>query len=321
MGEFFPTAIAGILVMTTAWARFATPKLNQVSTTQAQFYWSRGAYMLAALAFYAALTKTIAASSVFTSLFSGGAPLSPSVAAIPIPYIAALIMTTLVPHCPGVARIDKAVLGFFRALGSVPVEAGRLAELIERAPYVAPGRFQRSIVEYAQLNALPAGLVDELRFVDGESARARFTRNLSLYVEIQHLKTSRGFRRFFVEFAAETAEFDLAFAKFIAQSAAFFAFSASVPADRQRGVGSLRDARVTFKNQCADFNRLLSLFLARALLKSSWTSSDLDEHLKNLGFAALNYRSAGALPLNTLATIGVYIVLVVAAGMWSPPPW
>jgi hypothetical protein len=321
MGELFPTAIAGILVMTTSWVRFATPKINQVSTTQAQFYWSRGAYVLAALAFYAALAKAIAASSALTSLLAGGAALAPSVAAIPAPYVAALIMTTLLPHCPGVARIDEAMLRFFRALGSMPAEVGRLAELLERSPYVAPAPFQRSIVEYIRINALPTGLIDELRFVDADSARARFTRNLSLYVEIQNLKTSRRFQRFFAEFAAETAEFDLAFEKFIAQSAAFFAFSASVPADRQRGMDSLREARITFKNQCADFNLDLSLFLARALLMSSWAGSDLNEHLKNLGFAALSYRSVGILPLNTLATIGVYIALIVAAGLWSPPPW
>jgi hypothetical protein len=197
----------------------------------------------------------------------------------------------------------------------------RLAAALERSPYIAPAPFQRSIVEYVHGSGMPASLLDELRFVAGDSARARFTRALSLYVEIQHLKTSRRFRRFFDEFASETAEFDLAFAKFTAQSAAFFAFSASVPADRQRGLDSLKEARVTYKDQCADFNRQLSLFLARALLMSSWATSDLDEHLKNLGFTALTGRSDGALSLNTLATIGVYIVLVVAAGMWSPQPW
>jgi hypothetical protein len=321
MGEIFPTAIAGILVMTTAWVRFATPKINQVSTTQAQFYWCRGAYVLAAFAFYAVLAKAIAASSAFTGFLAGGTTLAPSVAAIPAPYVAALIMTTLLPHCPGVAKIDQAVLRIFRALGSMPVEVGRLAQLLERSPYVAPGPFQRSIVEYIHGHGLPAALIDELRFVDSDSARARFTRNLTLYVEIQHLKASPGFQRFFEEFAAETAEFDLAFAKFVAQSAAFFAFSASVPADRQRGLDSLKYARITFKNQCADFNRQLCRFLAGALLMSSWASSDLNEHLKNLGFAGLRYRSAGFLPLNTLATIGVYIVVICAAGMWSSPPW
>jgi hypothetical protein len=308
MAELFPTVIAGILVTGFAWARFAAPGIAQVATTQMQFYWTRAAYVLAALACYAALAKAIAASASFASLAGGSAP---------APYVAALLMTTLLPHFPGVATLDRAVLRLFHALGSMPVELARLAETLEHAPYVAPGRFQRAIVEYVHANALPPGLVDELRFVDGDSARARFTRNLSLYVEIQHLKASPRFRRFFAEFAAETAAFEREFAKFVAQSAAFFAFSASVPADRQRELAALKDARRTFKSQCADCRRLVALFLARVLLKSSWASSDVDEHLKNLGFAAPATRSPGLPPLSTLATIGVYIVVMCAAGLWT----
>jgi hypothetical protein len=312
MAELFPTVIAGFLVTGFAWARFPAPGIAQVATTQMQFYGSRAAYVLAALAFYAALAKAIAATAAFAGLAGGSAP---------SPYVAALLMTTLLPHFPGVAAIDRAVLRLFHALGSMPVELARLAETLEHAPYVAPGRFQRAIVEYVHVGGLPPSLVDELRFVDGDSARARFTRNLSLYVEIQHLKGSPRFRRFFAEFAAETAAFERDFAKFIAQSAAFFAFSASVPEDRQRALAALKDARRTFKSQCADCNRLLALFLARALLKSSWASSDVDEHLKNIGFAAAATRSPGLRPLSTFATIGVYIVVMCAAGLWTGMPW
>jgi hypothetical protein len=309
MAELFPTVIAGALVTGFAWARFPAPGIAQIATTQIQFYWSRAAYVLAALAFYAALAKAIDAAD---GLAGGTAP---------SPYVAALLMTTLLPHFPGVAAIDRAVLRLFHALGSMPVEFARLAERLEHAPYVAPGRFRRAIVEYVHANGLPSALVDELRFVDGDSARARFTRNLSLYVEIQHLKGSPRFRRFFAEFAAETASFERDFAKFVAQSAAFFAFSASVPEDRQRALAALTDARRTFKSQCADCNRLLALFLARALLKSSWASSDVDEHLKNLGFATPAARSPGLKPLSTFATIGVYIVVMCAAGLWTGMPW
>jgi hypothetical protein len=321
MAELFPTMIAGVLVTGFAWARFPAPGIAQVATTQMQFYWTRGAYVVAALAFYATLAKAIASSVVFTSFLAGGTTLAPAMAAVPAPYVAALLMTTLLPHFPGVAALDRAVLRFFHALGGMPVELGRLAGLLERAPYVAPSRFRRTIVEYVHANGVPASLVDELRFVDGDSARARFTRNLSLYVEIQHLKASPRFRRFFVEFAAEADAFECEFAKFVAQSAAFFAFSASVPEDRQRELAALAAARHTFKSQCADSNRQLSLFLARALLKSSWASSDLDEHLKNLGFATLAYRSAMILPSSTLAALGVTIVLMCAAGVWSGAPW
>jgi hypothetical protein len=321
MAELFPTMIAGVLVTGFAWARFPAPGIAQVATTQMQFYWTRVAYVLAALACYAALAKAIASSVVFTSFLAGSATLAPSMAAVPAPYVAALLMTTVLPHFPGAAALDRAVLRFFHALGGMAVELGRLAALLERAPYVAPGRFQRAIVEHVHANGLPAALIDELRFVDGDSARARFTRNLSLYVEVQHLKTSPRFRRFFVEFAAEAENFECEFAKFVAQSAAFFAFSASVPEDRQRELAALAAARRTYKSQCADFNHQLSLFLARALLKSSWAASDLDEHLKNLGFTTLAYRSATILPSSTLATIGVYIVLMCAAGMWSGLPW
>jgi hypothetical protein len=325
MAELFPTMIAGVLVAGFAWARFPAPGIAQVATTQMQFYWTRAAYVLTALACYAALAKAIASSVMFTSFLAGGTALAPQIAsemaAVPAPYVAALLMTTLLPHFPGVAALDRAVLRFFHALGGMAVELGRLAALLERAPYVAPGRFQRAIVEHVHANALPCALVDELRFVDGDSARARFTRNLSLYVEIQHLKTSPRFRRFFVEFAAEVENFECEFAKFVAQSAAFFAFSASVPEDRQRELAALAAARRTYKSQCADFNRQLSLFLARALLKSSWVASDLDEHLKNLGFTTLAYRSATILPSSTLATIGVYIFLMCAAGMWTGMPW
>ncbi len=319
MGDLFPTAVAGMLVMAQAWGRFAAPGISQVSTTRLQLYASRGAYTLTVLAVYAALAKAIAASAALAGLLAGGASLAPGAAALLAPYAAALIMTTLLPNLPGVAKIDEFVLEFFHALGGMPACLDQLASLLKRSPYVAAGPFQRSIVDYIQGSFIPDSLIDELRFVASDSARARFTRNVSLYVEIQHLKAGPGFQRFFEKFSAETAEFERGFGKFIAQATAFFAFSAQVPADRQRALESVREARIAFKTQCAEFNELLALFLARALLRNSWVSGDLEEHLKNLGFAATDFRPLRSRPLRIMATIGVYLVLLFMVGIWSPP--
>src|SRR5437588_11431541 len=85
MAELFPTVIAGALVTGFAWARFPAPGIAQIATTQIQFYWSRAAYVLAALAFYAALAKAIGAAD---GLACGPAP---------SPYVWALLMYLLQP--------------------------------------------------------------------------------------------------------------------------------------------------------------------------------------------------------------------------------
>src|SRR5260221_3377411 len=106
MGDLFPTAAAGMLVMAQAWGRFAAPGINQVSTTRLQLYASRGAYTLAILAVYAALAKAIAASAALADLLAGGAAPPPRAPPLLAPFAAALLVATLLPNLPPAAELN-----------------------------------------------------------------------------------------------------------------------------------------------------------------------------------------------------------------------
>jgi hypothetical protein len=316
--------IGAVLVALYAWARYGTPKENRVSTTKGQFYGTAALYILSALGLYFVLTKALATKGVLELLAGGAAPtgdatkLTPEGAKLSAPFLAALLMTTLLPNFPGLTKIDEFLLRFFQDLGAIPAEVERLARQLRVSPYDPPVEAQARIKNHIKDDdGIPDSLIPELRFGCDDSARAKFTRAISIYIELEQLAADRTFAKFFAAFEDEVKKFEDKMQTFIAQSAGYFTFARLVP-EEKRDEAPFEDARSAYKKQCKETYGELSHLLARALLDGSWTGSDVRSYLRTLGFGPIAH--AAPLPFNRIVTAVLSVFLLFAAVLWITHP-
>jgi hypothetical protein len=320
MGDVRAIAIIGILVAIHAWGRFDHPPMNRASTTRGQYYSSGVAYVLCALALYVVLTSALKAQPELLTLLTAGAAeaLPDEVTSLPAPLLAALIMTTLLPHVPGISRIDEWLLARFRSFGRIPGEVRRFSTELANSGYEISAELQERTSRYVLENgSIPDRLAEELRFGGADSARGLFTRNLALYVQLRELRGKPGCEAFFEQFAAEVAELDASFAEFLAQSAGFFAFSGQIAPELQTDPAhrGLAEARQTYKAQCRRMYELLCLVIARALLRSSWATAALMQRARAMGFV-LSAPAQGAVWANSIAALVVTLFAFFFAAAW-----
>ena len=313
--------IAGALVALFAWGRYGDPKTNKVSTTQFHFYLTRSAYTLSALLLYVVLLNLLSTPGALDFL-SGGTAAATGMSKLPAPFMAALIMTTLLPNFPIVSKVDHELLRFFQRLGSIPAKVLRLTVQLQQTTFNPAPQMQQTLRDHMRERAnIPNALLDELRFgaesAEKDSARFRFTRNMGIYVLIWQLRQKEEFMGFFADFADDAKQIDNLMQSFIDQAAGFFAFSATIPPQQQINDPSLLAARNSFKNSCNSVYDELTSFLAQALLNSSWTDNQVKSYLTMLGLAPAQPKSP--LLLNTVLTAGIIVFCLFGFGVWLAP--
>ena len=130
----------GLLIVVYAWGRFNTPPSNRSSTRQT-LYWSSGAgYVLSALGLFVALV--ILLKSGPWRKFLIGSEADPS---LPVPLVATLAMTTLLPSLPYLKRLDEWFLSIFLDWAEIPAEVKR------RAATLTPETFHVTREDIAEL--------------------------------------------------------------------------------------------------------------------------------------------------------------------------
>jgi hypothetical protein len=306
-------SVCGAIVAFYAWQRYGSPKTNKISTTKIQFYFTCGAYVVSGLGLFGLITWLVSFPE-FLKFVGIGGKLPSEATTLPAPYLAALLLTTLLPNVPILSKVDEAILDFFRRLGSIPAAARRLAVQLSEMEYKFSDASKKDVENFIRGSKdLPDELTAQLRFETDPadpSARWRFTRNLSMYSQIRRLRSGQKFDDFFTDFADNVKHLDDDVNIFIAQSRGFFTFSDLIPEQQQKQSAEIIEVRRNFKTQCNTIYDELCVFLAQALLHASWSKTALKQHLDRLGFSEIT--PPRPLILNTVATSAIYIAGIVA---------
>ena len=118
--------IGGIFVLVSAWSRFNTPSTNRSSTTFFRFASGLILYVAASLLFYSVLAFS---QDVLQPMLQEIHP-PKFVSSLSSPFVAALLLTVLLPRVPLLNEIDSRARSSIHRLVSIPTEALRLSRRI-----------------------------------------------------------------------------------------------------------------------------------------------------------------------------------------------
>jgi hypothetical protein len=311
-------AFAVLLVIVFAHSRFNTPSNSRYSTTIGQFYFAEIAYVTCNLLLLVLMSGLVHASPEVLKLLAGGDPtqIPEGIEGISAPLVAALVMTTLLPHSPVISQIDKFLLDRFRALGNIPVEVRRLAALLRDARLQIESAAAADSARYvdAQLES-PEALQAFLKANAPDEPEYIFNRVLYLGTRLKQWESHERFSGDCVQFRDD---FDGIFkklddlVKLTSRFAAIFTLPEKGGTDAvARAHGELRKRILA---DCQALNREICDFLARALLHNIRTRRERDAVIRDLGFVIPEGAEAG-LSATKIVTFATSVFLIFFTGL------
>jgi hypothetical protein len=296
------------LTMFYAVTRFATPKTVRSQTTRFQYYGSLASYVSSCIGLLTILSWILSNKPAWLAVLYFPDPIPDSFRGFDAPLIAALVLTTLLPSIPMLRDIDAAMLRFFHRMGAIPLGAVRWAQRMNMAQLTLSEKLLTDTKQYVNNSALfPDSLARELQpdfALDG--VRFRFTRSLALYVALRNL---RGWSDFTADFPDESATFEKKISGFFAQSVAFFALTSQLS---QRQLEPLEGSVEKFRSYALEAYEDIRLMLARVLLYSCNSDTEVAHQLTKIGFA-IQRPPPIRLPVNLLSldVVGVIALFVI----------
>ncbi len=308
----YATYIAcAVLIIAYAWGRFNTPVTNRSSTRQALYWASCIGYIVAVLALFAALCSLLQITA-WRSAILGNA----DDASLPAPLIATLALTTLLSSVPVLKRVDGWILAAFLDWGAIPAEVKR------RAATLTTEDFQVSAADVAALKKTYRDgtcgdtLTKHLRESGEEGldrSEYRLTRVVKLYDRVSALAGLTRYEKFFAEAGDEFDGLKTRTETFLKRADTTLTIAARLrkldgDADYE---ALMRDRREEFKESCRSIFGELAVFLARAVLRSEPTETDIVRRLQAAGFAAAEAIIEPEFPINSLTLLasGVFVYL------------
>jgi hypothetical protein len=304
----------GALIVAYAWDRFNTPATNRSSTRQALYWWSCMGYMLSALAVFVALSLLLRVGPWRAALL--GSADNPS---LPAPLIATLAMTTLLSAVPPLKQLDGRILSTFLSWGAIPAEVKRRAAMMTPGSFLVSDEDVTALRESYGDGSYGDTLANHLCARGSEGlaqSQYRFTRVVKLYDQIKKLAGELGYSRFFSEADDEFAAIESKVAVFLRRSDASLTLAQRLRASDAQGICEelLQERREIFAESCRDMFRELALFLARAILRSEVSETDIVGRLRKTGFAASEPITVPHFPIDSLTVLAlamfVYLVVV-----------
>jgi hypothetical protein len=143
-GQFSQWLVGGLVVVVYAFSRFDSPTPARATTTFARYWVAKFCYIFAMLLLFTFLGGGLTDTPKFLALI---APDVSNSEKLPGPLFSALLLTTLLPHVPILAKIDDLVREQFRRLGNIPFEVVQLSARLQQMAYRAPAPFKQAIID------------------------------------------------------------------------------------------------------------------------------------------------------------------------------
>jgi len=273
-----------VVVLMYAWDRFRKPLPTRPTTTFWR-YWSAG------LGYAGAMTALFV-------LLGGGIisfdvrDLAPLIGEIPSngqtlpgPLLSALLLTSLMPHVPVLARMDEAIKQWFWSVGNIPTEVRLLGTNLAAARYGYRIHDQTSPGFVA---ALSRNGVDPLWLAEPEgSLKLRWSQCVALFVHLQQWEGERGYAQYLEQSKAEMTSLR---SRMEELSQWLNAHTLS-ELDGGTHSASLAHLRKIVDGELTSLWRSTCVFAAGGVLNETWSEKQRYSALTRLGFVELSHES------------------------------
>ena len=292
---------AALCVAVYAHERFNTPYSLRYTTTLGQYYFALSGYVMAALLIFGILSWMFEANPTvreFISTMSGGAVLDDDKTnALPTPFVAALLLTILLPKVPVLSSIDTGIQKFFRDLGAIPHRALRLSWRLQRAPYAIPESQMADVKERIGENELDAKAV--LKGKEG-TPEAELAKVVALKASIDAYRGDNP--RFNRQQGRDLTNIEESYKRLMEMAKVVIG-----------GPNRVQTLDQTLRNDCRALLKILCVVTARGLLQTQRSLHGTVAELAEWGFSDLEAERA-SLSANQIAGavvgIGLYLLIV-----------
>ena len=204
-------AICVVSVAVYAERRLRTPPTNRSSTRVRLYRQAAVGYVACTLALFLLLSSALqyAAMDRLLSLGISNIPYIKTVAALPAPLLATVLLTIWLPNVLLVRDVDARMLVYFKSRANIPEEVmGRAEALTDRSLGVTPADIPE-LAAVIDTEGFPDPLRAHLRADAGaglDLSRYRTTRLHKLFAKVRQLSYDPSCSRFFRDYATEWKE-------------------------------------------------------------------------------------------------------------------
>lgn len=314
--------LSAFLVFLFARSRFNTPARFAASTTVWRYRIAAWCYYVSTLITFTLLAFVVDDTPGIIGAVGDGAALPSALAEVSAPVLAALLLTTLMPHFPMLTKVDEWLLNFFRDVGNIPLEVRTWRDRLKKSGLVIDNETRDEIAALVDSDPrLLAIARQDLRFEADGSCQHEYTKVLVLLTRIEQLSAGRSFSRVIEMFGDEFRVMRSKFEEVTIQAARCFALSEGEHhASRGGGaaISPVLECRRNFKEKCDDLYGLMCELVAYAVLHSGRSKADRNAKLAQLGFPVVEEDGRQINPDQIVAVAcAIFVIVLGGASLFS----
>jgi hypothetical protein len=285
--DLLVTAFCGFVVAFYAWERYNTPDTNRVSTTRSLFLFTGAGYVSMSLALFLLLSIALAPEVLLLPVLEGLKKILAQYSAPPV--TAAVLLTILLPNTPIVSSADKWLIERFQRWGRIPQGVQNLADNLTPKALQLQAANLRELQEWIAADGeVPDDLAKLVSIDPPESSRGSLARVLRLYIELQKLEATPGYRSAFRSTQAAWQAIKEEFRVFVAQSQPFFFYFDELNRiEGSAGENALNRAEKSYRDICRKMHRDMTEFLAQLVVMVEGSDQRISHRLQSIGFGPL----------------------------------
>ncbi len=297
--------------------RLATPMSNRASTRARLYKQAERGYVACTLTLFIVLSaalQLVAMKQLLLGLDLANVPQLKSIANLPAPLLATVLLTVLLPNVFLVRDIDGWLLNFFKLRANIPQELRcRSDRLTPQAFRIAAEELQgiETLIEEEGLREQLTGHLVADRGDGLHLSRYRLTRVLKLFGIVRALERDPRCQRLFFNYAVEWRAVQSELREFCERAATGLEEARKLhervlPGEYE---SLMADRRENFGKTSAEIFGKLALLAAGAVLCSEATERDIGERFRAMGFAVADEAERTDFPLRSLTGLALALLL------------
>jgi hypothetical protein len=206
-------------------------------------------------------------------------PVPADARALPGPLLSALLLTSLLPHFPGLGKIDASVKRWFQDVGNIPWEVRELSRFLRDSDYAPSSEAMTHVRPFLRSLDVEEAWLHE----SADSIKSRWARSVTLYAQLKRWEASHAFGRYVEQHRTALPEIR----ERIDRLAEFLDARTVSELDGDTESRLVAHSRKVFDSELSELQDALCNFISGGVLEGAWNHARRRDALAQLGFTGL----------------------------------